>query len=747
MNDLVFHPVIAFPWLLFLALGTLTAILWSLGVGVHSRPRALTLAVLRLGALAALLILLAQPQRRREEITVLRPQLAVLLDNSQSMAEKVDPNQPARTTRVAEWLRSPALKAARADFDVRLFAFSDAPAEIPSADGLKYDGSQTRITESLARLEDHFRGQPLAGILLLSDGLERGGDGHPGTSPTAAAPTADAKDGTGRIPVFTFELEKPFQAKRAAKRVSLAHLDYPARIVTGWDAEVRAALAAHGMSGQTLHVELWREGKKAGEAAVAFNEDDQTRSIAFPLSQSVPGAVHYELRIDDPAADADAKKSPFTVEAMEPGNRILYLQNALGFDFKFLRKAILTDRNLQLGAFVRWADGRLVALGSTDGKASASLDLSADTLSGTAVVILGDLAPDALSPAQCAALAQFVERGGGLVLLGGPHSLGPQGFGGTALGPLLPVQLPAEYKEGNFPMHITETGLHHPVFGSLFTAIEDFPPLLSANLSAGIPPLAEVLVETRVNGKAYPVIAAMRHGQGRVIVVMSDTLWRWRLAAKGWSADRSPYDTFWAQLMDWLIPKEQQKQDGNRLELFSERSQYSAGEQPEVRALLRTVDPNAVAPASIPLKLRTPDEKTFEYTLRPAQWTGRDGKKVSGYRAAVEPNIPGLFRAEAATAVQGVAVTGETRFLVTQPPTEQTGKPIDRAALRRIAQAHGGAYYPLGAWENWRRDLHVAEQHTSKIELTDLWTNPLLEAALLLLLAAEWTTRKFWNLP
>lgn len=749
MNDVVFHPVIAFPWLLFLALAGLAAILWSLWSGVHSRPRALTLAALRTGALGALLLLLAQPQRRSEEITVLRPQLAVLLDNSQSMAERVDPNQPARTTRVAEWLHSPALQAARADFDVRLFAFSDAPAEIPSADGLKFDGAQSRITDALARLEEHFHGQPLAGILLLSDGLERGGDSHPAPepSPAATAPAADPENGAARVPVFTFELEKPFQAKRAVKRVSLAHLDYPPRIVTGWDAEVRAALAAHGMSGQTLHIELWREGQKAGETAVAFNEDEQTRQIAFPLSQSIPGTVHYELRIDDPAADADAKKAPFTVEAMEPGNRILYLQNALGFDFKFLRKAIVTDRNLQLNAFVRWADGQLVALGGADGKAAGALDLSPNALSSTAVVILGDLAPDALTPAQCGALAQFVARGGGLVLLGGPHALSSQGFGGTALGPLLPVRLPAEYREGNFPMHITETGLHHPVFGSLFTAIEDFPPLLSANLAEGVPPLAEVLVETRVNGKAYPVIAAMRHGQGRVIVVMSDTLWRWRLAAKGWASDRSPYDTFWAQLMDWLIPKEQQKQDGNRLELFSERTQYYSGEQPELRALLRTVSPDAPSPASIPLKLRTPDEKVFEYTLRPAQWTGRDGKKVSGYRAAVEPNVPGLFRAEAATTVQGAALTGETRFLVVQPPTEQTGKPIDRTALRRIAQAHGGGYYPLGALERWRSDLHVAEQHTSKIELTDLWTHPLLEAALLLLLAAEWTARKFWNLP
>ena len=36
------------------------------------------------------------------------------------------------------------------------------------------------------------------------------------------------------------------------------------------------------------------------------------------------------------------------INVLEPSNRVLYVQNTLGFDFKFLRKAIVTDRNLLL---------------------------------------------------------------------------------------------------------------------------------------------------------------------------------------------------------------------------------------------------------------------------------------------------------------------------------------------------------------------------------------------------------------
>jgi len=744
MTDLVFHPVMSVVWLVLGALIAAGAILWSLQRGVRSREHAVTLGALRLAALIALVAMLAQPQRRREEITVLRPQLAVLVDDTQSMTEKVDPAQPTRAARVAEWMRSPALAAARKDFDVRLFAFDQVPTEQPSLEGLKFDGTQSNIAGSVARLEEHFRGQPLAGILLLTDGLDHAEDNRTDAPANASRQPGDAT--AVHAPVFTFELEAPFKPKNQPKRISLANLDYPPRIVTGWDTEARAAIAAKGMNGQTLNVELWREGQKASESAVAFNEDEQTRQIAFPISQAVPGAVHYELRISDPAADKDARSMPFVIEAMEPGNRVLYLQNALGFDFKFLRKAIVSDRNLQLNAFVRWTDGRLVNIAEAGTKPPA-LDLSPQALIGTSVVILGDLAPEALSAEQCQALAQFVDHGGGLVLLGGPHSLSSPGFAATALNPLLPIRIPAEYKEGNFPMKITQTGLHHPVFGSLFTAIEDFPPLLTFNFAGGVAANAEVLVETVVDGKASPAMVTMRYGQGRVIVILSDTLWRWRLAAKGWAANKSPYDTFWAQLMDWLIPKEQQKQDSNRLELFSERTQYRPGEQPEIQAILRTVQADAPMPATIPLQVRTPDEKVFDYTLRPAQLTGRDGKKVAGYRVAVEPNVPGVFRAKASATVNGVAVEGETRFIVAQPATERTGKPMDRAVLRRIAQSTGGGYYALGQWDHWRSDLHIAEQHTSKIELADLWNHPLLLGFILLMLAADWAARKFWNLP
>ena len=734
MSDLLWHPILPWPWLALLLALALAGAAWTLWNGVRSKRRTGVLGILRLLMFAALVAMLLQPQQRRDEVTILRPQLAVLVDTSESMNDVVDAKQPVRAQRVAEWFKSRAVEQAKSDFDLRVFSFDRALAEQPPETGkLKFAGSSSNVLDAVNQVQERFRGQPLASVLLLSDGLDTGGAGR--TQAVSAT-----------VPVNTFELEKPFAKKQHAKRISLAAVDFPPRIVVGWDAEIRVTLAGAGMGGQTVPVELWRDGRKQTATQVAFNEDDQTRQAAFPIAHNKTGPVQYEIRVNDPAADKEAHGYQFLVEVLEQGNRVIYVQNTLGFDFKFLRKAIASDRNLQLNAFVRWADGRLASLDGGGGKNSAA-DFSPETIGNCPVLILGDLAPEALSPAHCKAIRDFVDHGGGLVLLGGPNLFTSGGLASTPLAALLPVGLPAPYHEGSFPVRITDTGLHHPVFGPLFAAVGDFPPLLTCNTPPSISPNAEVLMQAVTKNGPQPLVVSMRFGQGRVVAVLTDTMWRWRLASGGWTSERSPHDTFWTQLMDWLIPKEQEKENSSRIELFTERSNYTLGERPEIRAVVHSSAPDAKPPATLPVHLRTPDDRVFDYTLKPAKLQTRGGSQVDGYSVAVEPNVPGVFRAKSSAKLGGMDAEGETRFLVSRPATEITGKPIDRELLKRVAESTGGKFYTMENWNAWPGDLHFKEQHFSRVKLVDLWNHPVLLGLLMGLLVAEWITRKLWNLP
>ncbi len=736
MKDLLAAPI--FPWPILLLIGLLIAgaVGWSLRRGLHSQRQAILLGAFRLAALLILILIFIQPQKRYDEVTILKPQLAVLVDTSESMTDPVDEAQPRRAERAKELLASPALAKARNTFDLRYFAFDARLNELPGdAKDLKFQGGGSNVVTALNQVQDRFRGQPLAGVLLLTDGLDTSGATRGGSVTPGA-------------PVFTFELEKSFTPKVRAGRISMGAVDFPARVVVGWDSEIRAGIVGSGMSGKTTGVELWRNGRKQTETTVSFNEDEQTRTVSFPVAPTEPGMIQYELRVTDAAADKDAKNYPFVIEALAPGKRILYVQNTLDFDFKFLRKAIVSDRNLQLNAFVRWGDGRLVSMGERGLPTQAKLDLTASGLSKYSVAILGDLPIEALTTENYLSLKEFVNRGGGLVLLGGQKLVGSPEIAKTALAEFAPIKLPAPYREGNIPVQITEAGLRHPVFGPLFSNVKDFPPLLSANVSAGAAnPTTELLIEGKLGDQRFPLVAANRFGQGRVVVIMSDTIWRWRLAAKSWGADRSPYDTFWTQLMDWLIPKEQDKQDTNKIELFTERANYLMGEHPELRAIVRFVDDKAKPPASLPVSVKTPDGKSFEYKMSAAMLPSAGGKQVPGYRVEVEPNVPGVFAAHSTLEVGGAKVDGETRFVVTKPATELTSKPLNRELLKQIAEQSNGRYFTLDERDQWPGAIHYKEQQFARMQIADLWNNPALLLLLLATLSGDWILRKRWNLP
>ncbi|MEI6083415.1 MAG: glutamine amidotransferase [Verrucomicrobiota bacterium] len=737
MSDFVFSPVLGWPWLAAVTVVILAVMGWSFFYGLRSKWRIATLWSLRAVALLGFLTVLALPQKRHEEVTGLRPQLAVLVDTSESMSDPVDELQPRRAEKVQEFFKSPTLTQARKDFDVRVFTFDQQLTETGD-DVSKFSakGDRSNLLGALRQVEDRFRGQPLAGVLVLSDGLD-----------TVAGSKALESVAMG-VPVFPFELEKIFKAQPKSKRVSIVNVDHPQRVVVGWETEIRVVVSGAGMSGQTIRLELWRDGERFQETTVAFGEDEQTREATLAVTHELPGVAQYELRIPDPAADKESQNYPFLIEVIEAGNRVLYLQNALGFDFKYLRQALVSDRNLQLVTYVRWTDNRLVQM-SDRGNVSQKkpLEFTQAALAKYAVIVLGDLPAAAIPTEGWQAIREFVDRGGALVLLGGANSLGSGALAETPVRELLPVKLDAQtvYREGKFPVEITPAGLHHPVFGALFAKMNDLPPLLTCDLVTDVSPTAEVLVQVNLGETRAPLVVANRFGQGRVVAVLTDTIWRWRLAAKSWIGTRSPYDTFWAQLMDWLIPKEQNKLADNRLELFTDKTSYLTGEKPDVRAILTTQ--SAKHPATVAVRVHTPDEKLFEYTLQPALLQTTDGRQVPGYRSSIDLYVPGVYKAEATAAVGGTNIDASTRFIVTRPATEITGKPINRELLTRLAETSHGKFSTLGEWSGWSKDLRVEEQHFSRVQLVDLWNHPLLLGFLLTMLAADWIVRKLWNLP
>ena len=584
------------------------------------RRRAAWLAGLRCVSVILLVLVLIQPQFRRSEWVVDRPLVGVLIDNSQSMNDGPAPDTRASVAR--EWLDSATFRKARETCDLRFFSIARNLTDTVPGE-LEFNGTESRINAALTDWSRRWSREGAAGVVLISDGLDTGGK-----SPVSLD-----------LPCWVMEVEPP--GTNSTERVAIWQVDPPRRPVAGAENSVRVVLQGWGVEGRDIPVELWSDGHKLGEKHVRFNRRGDVVETMLPLKPEKPGSYAYEIRVADSAADASAKSQPFTIAVRQEGRSVLLLSNTLGFEGKFLRRALTTDRNVRLDSYTRWQDGRWANI---DGEKS-TLDLSPAALSSRSAIVISDVSPEALNAAQWQAISDFADKGGGLVVLGGPNLLGsPQAA--ACLGRVLPVPTPAPHRDGHFGVKLTDAGLRHPVFGPLFEAVKDFPTLEGANLTTGVAGNAQVLMETVADGQARPLVVVKQQGSGRVAVVLSDTLWRWRVASPGgWNGNLSAYDTFWSQMLDWLSPDQEGLQSRGRIELTADRPFYQQGDKVVIRA--EWIGKGAAPFEKMDLTVQAPSGKPRLLALQKAIWKTPEGRQVTGFSGESETEGTGVYEVEA----------------------------------------------------------------------------------------------------
>ncbi len=703
-----------------LAAGVLGFTAWNCRGLRHDpdRRRAWWLAGLRAGAAVLLAWIVLQPQFRRRETVAERPLVGVLVDASQSMND--GPAAAPRSQLAREWLDSAAFRKAGETCDLRYFSITRDLAETVPGE-VAFNGTESGINRALEEWARRYGHEDAAGLVLVSDGLDTGGGG-----PVSLA-----------VPCWVMEVEPPGPA--ATARVAVWQVEPPRRPVAGAETSVRVVLQGWGVDGKDIPVEVWSEGRKLAEKRVRFNHRGEVAEVMLPLQPERPGSYAYEVRVADPAADAAAKSQPFVVAVRQEGRSVLLLSNTLGFEGKFLRRALTTDRNVRLDSFARWQDGRWASLGDGGTATKDTLDLSPAALATRAAVILADVSPDALNPAQWQAIADYAGKGGGLAVLGGPNLLGSP-LAAASIGRILPVPTPAPHRDGRFGVRLTDAGLRHPVFGPLFEAVKEFPALQGANSATGVASNAQVLMEAIADGQARPLVVVKQQGAGRVAVVLSDTLWRWRVAAPGWTGKLSAYDTFWGQLLDWLAPDQEGLQSGGRIELTSERPFYRQGDKAAVQA--EWIGKGEAPFKTLEATVKDPAGSAKPVVLQAAVWQNPEGRRVNGFRGEMETPLTGVYEIETHAAWDGGEARANTRIAVAASPEERRSEAPDTEFLHAIAKQSGGAYFARGEGDKWLKLLPKPHHLTEREVVTDIWNHPLAAAILLACLCAEWWLRR-----
>ena len=380
-------PETAAGWLALLGGGALV-VLYIVYLGrrdTRSFPWYVTafLTVLRLGVVAALAVILLNPQERTQTIVERPSRLAIMVDTSFSMrdpertpsSDAGSPETPrSRQAAVVSLLeKTPLIDRLTKTHDVHLYTFDeqlapqrvfrDRPGADPTVEGesdeskaaerfdwataLEPRGAETRLGEALAELIRAARGPTLAGVVVISDGGLNAGAGEDSALTLARDSRSPVKIAT----VGVGGLERPANLVVAEVRVP-SEVRYNRELARQDPFDVVAFVRGDELGGQTAVVELLRHPADAdpdsatviGSTQVTLPDDDRPVELRFPQEPDAAGTFRYlvrarpvdrivEYRLDDNQRDA-------AVTFSERNTAVLIVAGGPMRDYHFVRNLL-----------------------------------------------------------------------------------------------------------------------------------------------------------------------------------------------------------------------------------------------------------------------------------------------------------------------------------------------------------------------------------------------------------------------
>ena len=390
--------------------------------------------------------------------------------------------------------------------------------------------------------------------------------------------------------------------------------------------------------------------------------------------------------------------------------------------------------------------------GGGDALADAQLSLlKRDAESAAdALIIIGDVDPTRISADPLDgqrildAVAAFVKRGGGLLMLAGPRH-NPAAFRGTPVEALLPVQLGREAPRGDrsFQAEIPVPDAPHPVtmlssdwaynqrIWQQATALWWFQPV--EKLRPGAQAWLQHSELGNENGP-YVLAASIYAPEGWVGWIGTDETWRWRFPG-----GESQLHRLWRSALRHLASTRLRGAQG-RVRLDLDRSQVELGAFLTVEARIKdeAFEPLR-ADDGVPLFLENSEQPI---ALKPVP--NQLGTFRGRFRAAeLGPGTVFLTANNEA----GGEMLASARFHTILPSVEMHDTSQDTGALTRLTESTGGMLVQVDEISKLWKQLDGKERLTRLIASHDRPIDPRLLMTLFLLFAiSEWLLRKRLNL-
>jgi hypothetical protein len=748
---------------------------------------------LRASVVAALLIIMLEPQERIETKLTRPSRVELLVDTSVSMGfpeKSPTSSAPAneasvlsRSQAIENLLqKSPLLATLRKTHDVHLSTFDSklhaqqllprlaaGPAspstkaagetkETPPnwAEILKPNGLETRLGESLIQLIRESAGESLSGVVVISDG-----ENNAGIESATARETALA----AKVRVHTVGVgstERPIN-------LQLTSVQSPTHVHLGDAFTLTSYVQAQGLAGRAVQVELLSklEGEE-GEPAViqtreaTILEDGTPVAVAFDYLPTEAGRRIFNVRVK-PAAGireltlADNEKPLPPVEVIERKTKVLILAGGPMRDYQFVRNLLHRDASIELDV---WLQTGSVGISQESSNLIFEFPTTREDLFKYDVIMAFDPNWKLIPDDGLKMLSEWVfQQAGGMILVAGdvytPELAGAHDNLKT-IQTLYPVVLSAslfdiEFKNDEFqqawPIEFSREG-SEAEFLQLTDAAQTsaatwkqlagfyrcYP---TSGPKAGATVYAYFSDPRSADESGKPILLASQfYGAGRTLYLGSAEMWRLR------AVDESFYDRFWIKALR-EVGQGRLLRGTNRGVLLLERTTYPLGSTVQVRANILDPQFREYVADRVMLEVYEPSGRP----LVPAIALMGDKNRPGQFHGAFSGNLAGRYRLELSVPESRDQVTGYVQIEL--PNLEYDRPEQDDAQLRRLATTEfGGRYFTLAEALD-SLPTHLPDRSVTKTQFDvprTLWDQPWVLYLLVGLLSAEWLTRKLLKL-
>jgi hypothetical protein len=685
--------------------------------------------------IATVLVLLWQPAITVAELAPQQNVIAVVLDDSRSMAIADSSGKLTREAAAEKALEDGVLAGLQKKFQVRLYRLDSrvtraaAPAEIqPTAPA-------THINDGLRQLVTETSDLPVGAVVLLSDGSENSLDG----SGDLDLETIHALRNR-RLPVHTVGFGK----EQAAHDVELNDVRVTSRAMAGSRVPATVTFHQRGYAGSKAILAIRDGDKTLDSREITLGADGATQVETLFFSPGDAGVKSLHFSLGPLANEENLANNAVTrlVGVTDDKRRILYVEGEPRWEYKFIRRAEDDDKIVQVASMLRTTENKIYRQGISDPKELENgFPVRPEDLFGYQGIILGSVEAGYFTPLQQELLREFVDRrGGGLLFLGGRFALGDGGWGGSSLVDLLPTYLPSSrstFHRDPATVELTAAGSDSPI-----TRLIDDPAknvdrwkkltyLMDYQEAGTAKPGAAVLIQM-TGPRKLPLLVTQNYGRGRTAVMATSGTWRWQMSQP---LGDPAHDLFWQQLLRWLVLDS----PGQVVVTAANHTLMDDGHI-ELSANVREKDYMPAPDAKVTAHLIGPNGISVMLDMTPAA----DNPGV--FHAAWTADKPGSYLAEV-TAQKGSEQLGSDTFPFERIDgvAENFHTLQNRELLEKLATETGGRYWKADELGRLPSEISYSDAGISVRDIKELWNMPVVFLWLLLLMAAEWLLRRKWG--